>query len=50
MFGDSFAIWIIVSGIILVLAAAALVFMIAWRLTARRPEPPGQQITAAERE
>lgn len=36
MFGDALATWFIVLGIVLVLAVAALVFLISWRITARK--------------
>lgn len=48
MFGDALATWFIVLGIVLVLAVAALVFLISWRITARKQQRPKSDTTLKE--
>jgi membrane protein implicated in regulation of membrane protease activity len=50
MFGDALALWFITVGIVMVLAVAALIFMISWRLTARREKPSGEKSEPTARE
>ena len=48
MFGDALAFWYIAMGLVYVLAIAAIIFAISWRLTRRPRSAPGDQASSAD--